>query len=161
MQKERYQSQINQNFGTICHTEVCLTFSMLAAKLSKMIAKFRGCSLKIQPQMASKPGMHKYFENNLKLFQIFQAWILGSARKKNQMYTPERSVFFNFTKFKNMLQICIFSKMHHSWAINANTTKLEMLMMFLYGFKKKFFFVSPQDYSLQIIQTRLRSYPIF
>ena len=25
LQKERYQSQINQNFGTVCHTEVCLT----------------------------------------------------------------------------------------------------------------------------------------
>ena len=48
MQKERYQSQINQNFGTICHTEVCLTFSRLAAKLSEMITKFRGRSLKIQ-----------------------------------------------------------------------------------------------------------------
>ena len=41
------------------------------------------------------------------------------------------------TKFKDMLQICIFSNMHHSWAINANTTKLEMLMMFFYGFKKE------------------------
>ena len=29
MQKERYQSQINQNFGTICHSEICLTFSRL------------------------------------------------------------------------------------------------------------------------------------
>ena len=28
-----------------------------------------------------------------------------------------------------MLQICIFSNMHHSWAINANTTKLEMFFM--------------------------------
>ena len=42
------QSQINQNFGTICHTEICLTSSRLAAKLSEMIAKFRGRSLKIQ-----------------------------------------------------------------------------------------------------------------
>ena len=36
--------QINQNFGTVCHTEVCLTFSRLAAKLSEIIAKFRGRS---------------------------------------------------------------------------------------------------------------------
>ena len=35
MQKERYQSQINQNFGTVCHTEVCFTFLRLAAKLSE------------------------------------------------------------------------------------------------------------------------------
>ena len=48
MQKERHQSEINQNFGTVCHAEVCLTFSRLSAKLSGMIAKFRGRSLKIQ-----------------------------------------------------------------------------------------------------------------
>ena len=28
MQRERYTSQINHNFGTICHTEVCLTFQI-------------------------------------------------------------------------------------------------------------------------------------
>ena len=50
MQKERYQSQINKNFGTVCHTEVCLTFSRLGAKLSGTIAKLRARSLKIQPQ---------------------------------------------------------------------------------------------------------------
>ena len=77
MQKERYQSQINQNFGTVCHTEVCLTFSRLAAKLSEMIAKFRGRSLKIQPRLSFdlnglKNGMRKYFENSLKSFQILQ-----------------------------------------------------------------------------------------
>ena len=37
MQKERYQSQINQNFGTVCHTEACLTFLRLADKRSEMI----------------------------------------------------------------------------------------------------------------------------
>ena len=39
------ERQINQNFGTVCHTEVCLTFSRLAAKLSGMILKFRGRNL--------------------------------------------------------------------------------------------------------------------
>jgi hypothetical protein len=34
VQKERYQSQINQNFGPVCHTKVCLTFLRLAGKLS-------------------------------------------------------------------------------------------------------------------------------
>ena len=34
----------SQNFGIICHTEVCLTFSRLAAKLLEMIAKFLGRS---------------------------------------------------------------------------------------------------------------------
>ena len=32
---------MNQNFGTICHTEVYLTFSRLGAKLSGAIAKER------------------------------------------------------------------------------------------------------------------------
>ena len=48
MQKEKYQSQLNQNFETVFHTEVCLTFSRLGAKLSGTIAKFQGRSLKIQ-----------------------------------------------------------------------------------------------------------------
>ena len=77
MQKERYQSQINQNFGTFCHTEVCLTFSRLAAKLSEMIAKFQGPSLKIQHRWSFdlnglKNGTHKYFENILKSMHLFQ-----------------------------------------------------------------------------------------
>ena len=82
MQKERYQSQINQNFGTVCHTEVCLTFLRLAAKLSEMIAKFRGHSLKIQPRSSFdlnglNNSTRKYFENSLKSFQIFQILIGG------------------------------------------------------------------------------------
>ena len=40
MQKERYQSQIDQNFGTVCHTEVCLTFLRLAAELSELAKIF-------------------------------------------------------------------------------------------------------------------------
>ena len=52
MQKERYLSQINQNFETVCHTEVSLTFLRLAAKLSEMITKFQGHSLKIQPRLS-------------------------------------------------------------------------------------------------------------
>ena len=77
MQKERYQSQINQNFGTICHTAVCLTFSRLTAKLSEMITKSRGHSLKIQNRSSFalnglKNGTLKYFENSLKSMQIFQ-----------------------------------------------------------------------------------------
>ena len=50
MQKEIHLNKINQNFGTICHTEACITFSRLAAKLSGLAKKFRGRSLKIQPQ---------------------------------------------------------------------------------------------------------------
>ena len=73
MQKERYQSQINQNFETVCHTEVCLTFSRLAAKLSEMITKFQGRSLKIQHRLSFdlKNGPTKHFENSLKKLHFF------------------------------------------------------------------------------------------
>ena len=46
LQEGKYKRQLNQNFGIVCHTEICLTVSRLAAKLSNMIAKFRGHSLK-------------------------------------------------------------------------------------------------------------------
>ena len=39
---EIQQSQINQNFGTVCHIEVYLTFSRIGTKLSGTIGKFRG-----------------------------------------------------------------------------------------------------------------------
>jgi hypothetical protein len=82
MQKESYQSQINQNFETVCHTEVCLTFSRLAAKLSEMITKFGGRSLKIQHRSSFdlnglKNRMRIYFENSLKSMQIFQRLMRG------------------------------------------------------------------------------------
>jgi hypothetical protein len=61
MQKEKYQSQINQNCGTIYHTEVCLTFSRLAGKLSRMIAKVYVTSmtsdLNLLTSMASKTAL--------------------------------------------------------------------------------------------------------
>ena len=71
MQKERYQIQMNQNFGTVCHTEVCFTFLRLAAKLSEMMTKFRGWNLKIQHRTSFdlnglKNGHTKHFENRLK-----------------------------------------------------------------------------------------------
>jgi hypothetical protein len=77
MQKERYQSEINQNFGPVCHTEVCLTFSMLAAKLLGIIAKFRGRSLKIQHRLSFdlnglKNGPTLHFKNSLKSIDLFQ-----------------------------------------------------------------------------------------
>jgi hypothetical protein len=88
MQKERYQSQINQNFGTVCHTEVCLTFLRLAAKLSEMIAKYRGRSLKIQHPSSfdlngPENGTRKYFENSLKSLHLFQR-LLGAMKKKTK-----------------------------------------------------------------------------
>ena len=77
MQKERYQSEMNQNFGTVCHTEVCLTFSRLAAKLSGMIAKFRGCSLEIQNGLSFdlnglKNGPSLHLKNSLKSIDLLQ-----------------------------------------------------------------------------------------
>jgi hypothetical protein len=82
MQKERYQSQINQNFETVCHTEACLTVSRWAAKLSEMITKFGGRILKIQHRSSFdlnglKNGTRKYFENSLKSMQIFQRLMRG------------------------------------------------------------------------------------
>ena len=82
MQKERYQSQINQNFEIVCHTEVCLTFSRLAAKLSEMIAKFRVRSLKIQHRLSFdlnglKNGPSLHFKNSLKSMHLFQRLMGG------------------------------------------------------------------------------------
>jgi hypothetical protein len=81
MQKERYQSEINQNFGTVCHTEVCLTFSRLAAKLSGIIAKFRGRSLKIQHRLSFglKNGPSLHFKNSLKSIDLFQR-VMGAMK---------------------------------------------------------------------------------
>ena len=82
MQKEGYQSQINQNFGTVCHTEVCLTFLRLGAKISGTIAKFRGRSLKIQHRssfdlndLKNDPSL--YFKNSLKSMHLFQRLMGG------------------------------------------------------------------------------------
>ena len=38
LQEGKYKRQLNQNFGIVCHTEVCLTFSKLATTL--MLMKF-------------------------------------------------------------------------------------------------------------------------
>ena len=94
MQEERYQSQINQNFETVCHTEVCFPFSRLAAKLSEMIAKFWGRSLKIQSGLSFdlnglKNCMHKYFENSLKSFQIFQI-LMGGMNFRERLQKTKR-----------------------------------------------------------------------
>ena len=48
--------------------EACLTFLRLAAKLSEIITKFQGCSLKIQPRSSFdlnglKNSTAKHFEN--------------------------------------------------------------------------------------------------
>ena len=40
MQKEKHQSQINQNFETVCHTEVYITVWRLAAVFSELANKF-------------------------------------------------------------------------------------------------------------------------
>ena len=87
MQKERCQSQINQNFGTVCHTEVCLTLSRLAAKLSEIITKFQGHSLKIQPRLSFdlnglKNGPSKHLKNSLKPIHLFQRLMGGMNCKK-------------------------------------------------------------------------------
>jgi hypothetical protein len=55
---------------SVCHT-VCLTFLMLAAELSELAKKFRGHSLKTQPQTSFDltNGPSKHFQRSLNLFQ--------------------------------------------------------------------------------------------
>jgi hypothetical protein len=70
MQKEIYQSQINQNFGSVCYTKVCLTFLRLATKLSEMITKFEAVASKFNinrpltsmASMASKTASTNVFK---------------------------------------------------------------------------------------------------
>ena len=75
--EEQQKRQAHQNSGT-----VCLTFSRLAAKLSEMMTKFQGRSLKIQPWspfdlngLKNSPSLH--FKNSLKLTHLFQKLMGG------------------------------------------------------------------------------------
>ena len=62
----------NQNFGTVCHTEDCLTFSRLAAKLSEMITNFWCRNLKIQHQTSfDLNGLKKALPYILKIASVF------------------------------------------------------------------------------------------
>ena len=86
MHNERYQSQINQNFKTVCHAEACLTFSRLAAKISETIDKFQGRSLKIQHPSSFdlsglKKGTRKYFENSLKSMHLCKR-LIGAMKRR-------------------------------------------------------------------------------
>ena len=61
---------------------ICLTFSRLAAKLSEMITKFQGCSLKIQHWLSfdlnhlkNSPSFN--FKNSLKSMHLFQRLMGG------------------------------------------------------------------------------------
>ena len=119
-----------KNFGTVYHTEVCLTFSRLAAKLSGVIAKFRGCSLKIHHKssfdlngLKNDPALH--FKNSLKSIDLFQRLMRAmncrsrsqKPRKSSAAFTSERLVvafnvdnqdaiefikLIDFTKLSNM-----------------------------------------------------------
>ena len=99
MQKERHQSQINQNFGTDCHTEICLIFSRLEAKLSGTIAKFRVRSLKIQHQssfdlnnLENGPSLH--FKNSLKSMHLFQRLMGGINCRSPWNYWTLKTLLF-------------------------------------------------------------------
>ena len=61
MQKVRYQSQINQNFGTICHTEVCLTFSRLA------VLGFAGECTVLSPDQYRQTNVLCWWDDNASL----------------------------------------------------------------------------------------------
>ena len=99
---KRKISQITLNFGTICHTEVCLTFLRLAAKLSEMIANFRGCNLKLQRPIVirlqqPKNGSAKIFKNYMKSLHFFQGLIYRiynwGASKLIQIFLPDMCEF--------------------------------------------------------------------
>ena len=98
MQKERYQSQINQNFETVCHTEVYLSFSRLAAKLSGMIAVVASKFNLDRPltSMASKmarANILKIASNHMNVRERLQ--------KKNQTSSAGRSVVIKIPVHKN------------------------------------------------------------
>ena len=62
------------NLGTVCHTEVKLTFSRLTRKLSDLAKTFRGWKRKIQPWTSfDLHGLKtvKHLENNLKSKHFF------------------------------------------------------------------------------------------
>ena len=95
------KSILHQNFGTICHTEVCLTFSRLAAKLSELPKTFRGQASKIQPQTffdlnGLKHGLSNHFDSSLKSMHLFQR-LMGAmncryieiAKKQNVLSSEE------------------------------------------------------------------------
>ena len=92
--KKKIQSQINKNFETVFHKEVCLTLSRLEAKLSEMITKFRSRSLKIQHRSSFdlnglKNGTQMFFENSLnsmQIFRIWEVWVLGRGWKNKQTH---------------------------------------------------------------------------
>ena len=70
----------NKNESELWNRLSCLTFSRLAAKLSEMIAKFRGLNLKIQHWTSFdlnglKNGSAKYLKNCIKLLHFSQGLI--------------------------------------------------------------------------------------
>jgi hypothetical protein len=93
----------------------------LAAKLSEMITRFRGCSLKIQHQSSFelnglKNGTRKYFENSLKSMQIFQILMGGMnfrkrSQKKQNIFSSEECATTPNQFF--YLPPCLLSKLFH------------------------------------------------
>ena len=76
-------------------------FFEVGSQTFKMIAKFRGHSLKIQPRQpfdlnGNKNSTPKYFDNSIKSMQIFQILMGGmnfrEKLQKNQMPSAVRSV---------------------------------------------------------------------
>ena len=134
MQKERYQSQINQNFGTVCHTEVCLTFSRLATKLSEIIAKFRGCNLKIQHWTSFdlnglKNSSAKYLKNCIKLLFFSKDWYdvyiyCWGASKLIQIFLPGMCEC-TATVFVSSISLHLFKLA--LFGINCNSAFLDLL----------------------------------
>ena len=92
---------------------------MLAAKLSKMIAKFQGRSLKIQPWSSFdfnglKNGTHKYFENSLKSFQIFQILMGGMSFRERSQENP------NILSSEECVPLSFYSLWFTLWSVSLH-----------------------------------------
>ena len=92
IQKERHQSQINQNFGTICHTEVCLTFLRFTAKLSELKIFEMAASYFNREHPLTSRASKTALQNILKVASNqcsfskdwWEVWIVGRDRTKTK-----------------------------------------------------------------------------
>ena len=91
--KKRYQRQINQNFGTVCHTEVCLIFRGWHPNFQKWLQNFELTVSKFNidhplTSMASKtalPYISKIASNQCICSKDWwELWIVSRDRKKTK-----------------------------------------------------------------------------
>ena len=78
-----------QNFGTVCHTEVCITFLRLAAELSELAKKIMKLQPQVQPRTSFDPNglknsPFKHFESSLKSMHLSQKFMRGMSRGRDR-----------------------------------------------------------------------------